>query len=127
MTRGIAFGVFDGLHEGHKHFLDQAAKECGELFVVVATDAVAESLKHHLPRKTFRERMSAIANYNPSLNIRPSDQAQGTWKILDDLKPDIALLGYDQLAIAEELKKLSMPYKILEAYRPEQYKSSLLK
>lgn len=127
MTRGIAFGVFDGLHEGHQHFLNDAAKECDELFVVIATSQNVEILKGHAPRHSYEERIRAISEFNASLKIMPSDPAPGTWEILDEIKPDIAFLGYDQLAIAEELKKKNMPYKILEAYRPEKYKSSLLK
>jgi len=124
--RGVVFGVFDGLHKGHTYFLDEAAKECGELFVVVATDTVVENLKNRTPRYNYEERTHAISEFNPNLKIMPSDPTPGTWKILIDLKPDIVLLGYDQLAITKELKKLNIPHKILGAYHPEKYKSSLL-
>ena len=47
--KGMVFGVFDGLHEGHKYLLTEAAKLCDELVVVVTLDEAVATLKGHLP------------------------------------------------------------------------------
>jgi FAD synthetase len=47
--RVIAFGVFDGLHEGHRHFLREARKLGGRLTVAVAHDEAVVMLKGRRP------------------------------------------------------------------------------
>jgi len=46
MTRVMATGVFDILHVGHIYFLEEAKKLGDELVVVIATDHIAEKVKH---------------------------------------------------------------------------------
>lgn len=124
---GMVFGVFDGLHEGHKHFLAEAAQKCGELFVVVATDEVVEELKGHYPENMYERRVRALREFDPRLHILPSDDIMGSWEVLENVRPDIVFLGHDQEAIAEELRQRKMRFVFLEAHYPEQFKSSLLR
>ena len=96
MTRVMAVGVFDLLHAGHLHYLEQA-KELGDhLTVVVAHDDTVRKRKHEpIPGMELRQRMVA--------GLKPVDEAligspptQPIFDIVEIAKPDIIALGYDQ-------------------------------
>ena len=123
---GMVFGVFDCLHEGHRYFLAQAAEQCDKLFVVVATDEVVEKLKKRPPQQKYEERVRALAEFKADIRVLPSDVVVGSWEILEQVRPDIVFLGYDQQGIAEELRRRGMPFVFLGAHYPERYKSSLM-
>jgi cytidyltransferase-like protein len=122
----MVFGVFDGLHQGHRYFLEMAAKQCEKLVVVVALSEVVEMVKKHPPRFSFEERITQIHAFNPKLHIVPSDRTLGAWEVLKKYTPDIIFLGHDQTALATALKKIHIPFIIFAAHHPEKYKSSIL-
>lgn len=121
---GMVFGVFDTLHEGHKHFLEKAQEKCDELYVAVAQDSVVESLKGKKPRQNMVERMQVLQAYDRSLNVVEGDLELGTWKVVRNVRPDVVFIGYDQDAIGGEIKALSIPVEVVSAHEPEKYKSS---
>jgi len=125
--RGMAFGVFDGLHEGHKYFLSEALKLCDELVVVVTPDEAVATLKGHLPQQRYKERVVAITAFNPILKVVEGDLALGEWTVLKNHKPDNVMLGYDQEKLMREIRLLNIPYKLIPPHKPDIYKSSLLK
>src|SRR3989338_1589975 len=124
--KGMVFGVFDGLHEGHKYLLTEAAKLCDELVVVVTLDEAVSTLKGHLPQQRYKERVAAITAFNPTLKIVEGDPALGEWTVLKTHKPDMVILGYDQERIAKELRLVSVFYKFVSAYKPAEFKSSIV-
>ena len=123
---GMVFGVFDGLHEGHKYFLNIAKKQCDKLIVVVAQDKVVEIMKNRTPKNNLENRIEEIKLFAPDLVVIPGDKASGGWQVLKENNPDIIFLGYDQEVIARELDKLNTPYIFIDSHFPEKYKSSLL-
>ena len=124
--KGMVFGVFDGLHEGHKHFLSEAAKGCDELVVVVAPSETAGMLKGRAPKRNFKERAEAVAAFGQKFLVVSGDITLGAWSVLEKHRPDMVFLGYDQGGIAEELKRRGVPFTALPPYFPERYKSELL-
>jgi len=133
MKKVMVFGVFDGLHEGHRAFL-RLAKELGdELVVALTDDGVVLKLKNHAPRQAFRERMDALKREFPGISVVKGDKEIGKWKVLRAVRPDIIALGHDQTAILKALR--SGPAEIvgvcilvqLPPHHPEIYKSSLAK
>jgi cytidyltransferase-like protein len=125
-TIGMVFGVFDGLHPGHRYFLDAASKQCETLVVVVALSEIVMLIKKHAPRFDFDERVKCIQNFNPKLSVVPSDKTIGTWEVFKKYSPDVVFLGHDQTALACALDNTQMPYVILDAHHPEKFKSSIL-
>lgn len=123
---GMVFGVFDGLHEGHKHFLREAKKRCESLIVVIADPDATLSLKGKLPKHSWDERTSALATFDPTLTLVRSDRESGSWNVLKTHRPDTIFLGYDQDALAEALAHTGVPTEKISAHEPEQYKSRLL-
>ncbi|MFY9463295.1 MAG: adenylyltransferase/cytidyltransferase family protein [Candidatus Sungiibacteriota bacterium] len=114
----MVFGVFDGLHEGHRYFLAMAREQGDELIAVVARDEVVRVLKNKTPRHSEEERRRAVAQLlRLSLNseAKPQltdasravlgDRVLGAYDVIKKYKPDVICLGYDQHALAEDLEK----------------------
>ena len=115
MVRVMATGVFDLLHPGHVYYLEKSAELGNELFVVVARDSVAERMKYR-PINSEEHRLMMVKALKPVTEaILGYDK--DIYKILDDIKPDIIALGYDQFPnthnIEEEILKRNMKTKIV--------------
>ncbi len=123
---GMVFGVFDGFHDGHRHFLNGSMKRCEQLIVVVTLDEVVVMLKNHPPKYSYEERAKAITDFNPDLIIVPSDSTLGGWSILDRHHPDMIFLGYDQGAIASEMRRLGRLFIRIDSHHPDTLHSSML-
>lgn len=123
---GVVFGVFDGLHNGHKYFLTEAAKHCEKIIVAVTASEAVLHLKGHLPRYEYGERVAAIRAFNPKLKVVQGDRTLGKWTAIKKYAPEIVLLGHDQRTIAEELIKLRVRFIFLNSYHPEKHKSSII-
>ena len=122
----MVFGVFDRLHEGHRHFLIEARSKCDILTVVVTPDDVSLKRKGFSPKHSLEERMNALKAFDMDMNIIKGDSEDSSWHVIDEHDPSRVFLGYDQSLIAEELKKMGIPYTFLDAYKPEEFKSSLM-
>jgi FAD synthetase len=104
MSRVMAVGVFDLLHAGHLHYLEQA-KALGEhLTVVVAHDETVRKRKHEpVTGMDLRRRM--VEGLKPvDVAIIGLPPSESMFDILDDVKPDIIALGYDQDHAEEWIK-----------------------
>ena len=104
MVRVMAVGVFDLLHAGHLHYVEQAKSLGDELIVVVAHDDTVRKQKHEpVTNQELRRRMveglkpvdTAIVGNHPSEPI---------FDILNIVKPDIIALGYDQKHSRDSIK-----------------------
>ncbi len=103
MTRVMATGVFDILHSGHLHYLQEARKLGDELVVVVATDATVRKRKHEpiTPEKMRVELVSALKPVDRAVLGREGD----IYSVVLEIKPDIIALGYDQHFDEKELER----------------------
>ena len=96
MKRVMAVGVFDLLHAGHLHYMEQAKSLGDHLTVVVAHDDTVRMRKHEpVTGQELRRRMvnglkpvdDAIIGNPPEVPI---------FDILPVVQPDVIALGYDQ-------------------------------
>ncbi len=117
----MATGVFDLLHPGHVYFLREARKLGDELWVVVARDTTARRFKHD-PITPEASRLQMVES------LKPVDRAilghEGDiYEILDEVRPDVIALGYDQLhnedRILEECRKRGLATKVVRLPRFE--------
>lgn len=94
MTRVMASGVFDIIHSGHLHYLQEARKLGDELVVVVATDATVRRHKHEpiIPEKMRLELVSALKPVDAAVLGNEGDM----FAVVENIRPDIIALGYDQ-------------------------------
>lgn len=132
MKKVIVFGVFDGFHEGHRHFLHEASRHGDHLIVVVARDEVAEELKGRRPRFSLEERMRTIEEAHIAHVVKQGDRVTGSWQIIRHTEPDIVATGHDQEAIRQSLMQVfpeeGRPFGIvrLAPHKPDEYSSTKL-
>lgn len=96
MVRVMAVGVFDLLHAGHLHYLEQAAALGDHLTVIVAHDDTVRMRKHEpITGQDLRRRM--VAGLKPvDLAMVGNPPSIPMYDVLPVVKPDIIALGYDQ-------------------------------
>ena len=124
MAKVMASGVFDLIHIGHLYYLLEAKKYGENLVVVVACDETVRKKKHE-PIMPAEERRKVVEA------LKPVDEAivgyeNDFLKIVEDIKPDIIALGYDQYFedLEEKLRKRDIHAKIV---RCEKYDGDLNK
>lgn len=129
MTTVMCSGTFDIIHLGHLYYLSESKKYGDKLVVVVARDSTSEKIKGRRPKNNEKKRIESVRA------LKIVDKAvlgnEGDiFEIVNEIKPDIICLGYDQKVqkeqLEDELKKRCIKAEIVrtEAYRPEVYKSS---
>lgn len=103
--RVLIFGTFDGFHAGHQFVVEEAAKKGSELVAAVARDAHVRALKNKEPRNDEQARLAHVRE-NPLVSQAIlSDKELGSYHILDEIRPDVIALGFDQLALREDLER----------------------
>ena len=110
----MATGTFDILHPGHIYYLKEAKKLGDTLAVVVATDSTVRRLKHE-PVNPEEIRLNLVKE------LRIVDEAylgheDDMYEIVEEIKPDIIALGFDQVHdknnLKSELKKRKIKAKV---------------
>ncbi|MCD6383870.1 MAG: FAD synthase [Thermoplasmata archaeon] len=115
----MATGVFDILHPGHLYFLSQAKRLGDYLVVVVTRDSVAAKEKHPpiMPEEARRKMVEALKPVDKAVLGYEDDM----FRIVEEVKPDIIVLGYDQRwdvgRLKEELKKRGLETEVVRLGR----------
>ena len=92
----MAVGVFDLLHAGHLHYVEQAKRLGDELVVVVAHDDTVRNQKHE-PITSHELRCRMVSGLKPvDTAMVGNPPTSPIFDILDVIQPDIIALGYDQ-------------------------------
>ena len=127
----LVFGTFDILHKGHLNFFEQANKFGNKLIVVVARDTTVTKIKGEIPRNNELKRLKQVEK-NSMVNRAVLGKKIDKYEIIQEIKPDVICLGYDQNAFTKNLKfeinKLNLETKIyrMKPYKEKIYKSSKL-
>ena len=121
MKRVMAVGVFDLLHAGHLHYLEQA-KSLGEhLTVVIAHDDTVRIRKHEpVTNHELRRRMvEGLKPVNEAIIGNPPEVP--IFDILPKVEPDIIALGYDQEHAEDSIrnKLINLGYNSIQVVRVE--------
>lgn len=134
MTRVIAFGSFDPLHEGHRDFFRQAKALGDHLTVVVAHDEALRAHKRRDPFQAAEERLAAVAAC-PEVDVALiGNREANKYTLLSELDFDVVALGYDQ-APADEIVRRELDERgkqrvaivRLRAHKPDVYKSTIVR
>ena len=132
MKTVMVFGTFDGLHPGHEYFFAEAKKLGERLVVCIARDTIVEELKGRRPKRPEIERREALAESRFVDQVVYGDRELGTYRIVEEIAPDVIALGYDQQALKDDLarwisaKGRSIELASITAHHPELYKSSIV-
>jgi len=132
MKKVLAFGTFDHFHAGHESYLKQAQELGSYLIVVVARDETVKKIKGDFPDQTEKERQAAIKKMRIADKVVIGNSTD-KYEVIKKFKPDVIALGYDQFAFTFKLRKYLIDHRYsskivrLKSYKPEVFKSSLLK
>ena len=128
-------GTFDLIHPGHIYLINEAAK-LGDVYVIVATDKNRELYSGEAPIVPEEQRLTVIKSIKNVKDAKLGRHDNDTLKTVEEIKPDIVLLGPNQKYSIETLKKglidiglNKVEVKRLETYfeRYELHSSSLIK
>jgi len=132
MKSVMVFGVFDGIHDGHRAFFKEARKYGDYLIASVAQDHMAERLKGYLPQNNLARRIDHLKKEDAIDEVVLNDAEIGTYEVVKKHRPDIIALGYDQNALKENLESHLREFDwkpkivVLGAYKPETHHSRIL-
>ncbi len=100
----LAGGVFDIIHPGHIHTLN-AARALGDvLVVVVATDNTTARMKKKMPLHSQEQRQEMVTSLS-MVDLCLIGQEDDIFKTVDNVRPEIIALGYDQVHQEEFITK----------------------
>ncbi len=122
----VCAGTFDHFHPGHKDFLRQA-KTLGEvLTVIVARDETVKRIKGFLPTHSEQVRKLNVEKSGIPELVILGNLDTDLFQIIQELKPDVIALGYDQRVSEEEIAARFPSCTIVRLipFEPDQYKSS---
>jgi len=119
MKTVMATGTFDIIHPGHGYYLEEAKKLGGEdarLIVIIARDDTVRARKR-VPVVGENQRLEVVKM------LKPVDEAylghrDDMFKIVEELMPDIIVIGPDQnfdlRKLKEELKKRHIGVEVIK-------------
>jgi FAD synthetase len=114
MVRVMATGTFDILHMGHIYYLKEAKKLGDELVIVIARDSTVRKLKHE-PVTPEDMRLGIIKELS-IVDKAVLGHEKDIYATVEEIKPDIIALGFDQIhdekKIKKELKKRNINAKV---------------
>ena len=100
--RVLVAGSFEFLHPGHLALL-RYAWEHGDVYVVVSRDVNFEKFKKRKPALSEQERLEVVKSIKYVASAVLGDE-QDFFKPIEELKPDVIVLGPDQWITPEELQ-----------------------
>ncbi|MEK6942623.1 MAG: adenylyltransferase/cytidyltransferase family protein [Nanoarchaeota archaeon] len=132
MKTVMCAGTFDIVHPGHLFFFAEAKKLGDKLVVVVARDETSERMKGRKPLHNEKQRLEGIRSLD-IVNEAVLGKSGSIFDIIEEIKPNVICLGYDQRVqkqeLEDELKKRGIKADVyrIGSYMPNVYKSSKMK
>lgn len=102
--RVMVAGVFDIIHPGHIYLISRAA-ELGDVIVVVARDSTVERLKGRRPIIPEDQRLEVVKSIKGVKEAFLGNEGEDMLRIVEELKPDIILLGPNQDFNEDKLRR----------------------
>lgn len=132
VTKILVTGTFDILHPGHLQFFSKVRSlaSSSELWVVVARDSSVQEFKKRAPILSENYRKKMLQSIKLVDHVILGNEGKDKLKIVEEIRPDILALGYDQwinpVTLQEELIKRGLHTKVIqmEKYGDSDYSSS---
>lgn len=130
----MVFGTFDMIHKGHEDFFGQARALAKNPYLVVsvARDSAALRIKGTRPKHSERKRLELVSKHSLVDRAILGDE-DGYMAHIQEIRPDIIALGYDQEGeyvehLEKDLQAVALHTRVarLRAHKPELYKTSKL-
>lgn len=130
----LTFGTFDYPHPGHYHYLSSSRALGDQLVTIIALDETVKRIKGDLPDHDQKQRLEWVQSLGLQDHVAQYWQLENVYSCLDEWKPQVICLWYDQDSfdkwIIEYCDQNKIPHPVvvrLSSHKPEQYKSSLIK
>ncbi len=104
MKKVVVFGIFDGVHDGHRSLFSEAKKYGNYLVVLVGRDRICKKLKNKTPMHSQEERVKIVEEEKNVDKALLGDSKISTYKVLNETNPNIVCLGYDQMDLYRDLR-----------------------
>lgn len=127
------FGVFDLIHEGHIKFLKKCKNlsKCGALTVVLSRDSTVLKEKGRYSLIPEEQRRFIVESLKPVYEAILGNEGSDKLKIVERIKPDIIVLGYDQCwdekELEQELRKRGLKVRVIRLKKYGNINSSSIK
>ncbi len=95
MKIGFTCGAFDLLHAGHVLMLKEAREQCDHLIVAVQSDPSLDRPEKNKPVQSYEERAIMVEAIRWVDEARFYDTEHDLYALLDELKPDVRIVGSD--------------------------------
>jgi FAD synthetase len=133
MKKIATFGVFDIIHVGHIKFLEKCKKLSREskFIVVIARDSsvLKDKGKHPIINET--DRKCIVASLKPVDEVILGNEGPDKLKIVEKIKPDMIVLGYDQKwnerQLEQQLLKRGLKINVIRLKKYNENNSSAIK
>lgn len=113
----LVAGTFDLIHPGHIYLFNEAAK-LGDVYVIVATDNNRELYSGERPIIPEQQRLEVVKNIKNVKEARLGRGDNDTLKTVEEINPDIILLGpdqkYDLNTLKEGLKRKGLDHIVVK-------------
>lgn len=132
MKKVMCAGTFDIIHPGHLYYLSEAKKYGNKLVVVVARDDTSQNFKGKNPVHNEKERLENIRMLE-IVDKAVLGKKGNIFNIIEEIRPDVICLGYDQKVqkqeLEDELKKRDIQADVIRIgpYMENVYKSSKMR
>ena len=133
MKKIATFGVFDLIHTGHVKFLEECKKiaKDSKLTVVIARDSTVIKEKGKKPVMSEEQRKHIVQSLKLVDLAILGNEGFDKLKIVEKIKPDIIVLGYDQpweeKKIKKELEKRGLKIQVLRLKKYDDVSSTSIK
>ncbi len=126
----VIAGTWDLIHPGHIWLMNKA-KERGHLTVIVARDSTSRRIKGRRPVVPEKQRLQVVKALKPVDEATLGEENHDILKIVEQLKPDLILLGpdqhYDLATMRADLRKRGLKTRVervKESYEGSELNSS---
>jgi FAD synthetase len=133
MKKIATFGVFDIIHSGHIKFLENCKRiaKDSELIVIVSRDSTILKEKGKSPVMSEEERRKILESIKPVDRAILGYEGQDKLKIVEEIRPDFIVLGYnqnwDEKKLEDNLKKRKLNVKVVRLERYGDINSTQIK
>jgi len=107
MKKIATFGVFDLIHTGHVKFLEECKRIARDsyLTVIIARDSTIIKERGRKPVMSEEQRKYVVQSLKPVDHAILGNEGSDKLKIVEEIRPDIIVLGYDQPWDEKDLRK----------------------
>ena len=105
MKKVMIFGIFDGLHSGHRAFFREAKTYGDYLIAVVAQDHIVEHIYGKPPKVDFADRFAHLEHEDEVNQIVIGEPTASIANLVKRYRPDAVVLSDHQDLILGDLEK----------------------